>query len=533
MNICVHTGGGDALWLGLSESPTRYGFHPLDESFHTALPPAACAIGPRVVVAATGTDQGIYVANLTPEGTGTFTRVGGDAIAASGPALAPVGDEFVCAIQGTDDCLWVARGAAPEDWSFEYVGPLEVAAAPSVCCHDGDAFLAAVDPEGALHVGVLDDPDRPLSPVDGAPTSHHAPALCSFDGALRVALVDDEGDLWLGQHGDEGFTFERVEAPKTNGAPRVWTADDRLAVTVSAAESEAIHVGLDEGGALSWCELEATWAKGPAAFLWAPEYEHRDPEAEVDGDWGEPVATDESLEAPTLHAVLCGYGRGIGVPGDIALHRELLARLQRAGVVKVRECAVYGLDATPARVLAALDALETGPDDVVWFVFTGHGGTAQGDAHWCTRGELLRRAEVVDRVRAQPARLRVVVSDCCSSEMGRVQARRHTGEARRKSSDEVEAWRSLFLGHEGVFDVTSSSEYQYSFAGVFTPALLRDTLLRDPPRSWHVAFERARAICQVSEGALPEEYKSRFERVGARVESGQTPWAFALPAPVG
>lgn len=532
MNICVHTGDGDSLWLGIGETPTSYGFHALDERFHTASSPAACAVGPRVIAVATGVDQGIYAATITPEGGAAFTRVADGAVAASGPALAHSAGELVCVIEGTDHHLWAARGAAPEAWAFERVSELTLSAAPAVCRHDDALLVAAVDASGRLHVGSLDDPDRPLSIVDGAPMSRRAPAMCSAGGALRVALVDDDGVLWLGTRGDDGFAFERAEAPGAAGGARVWAIGDALAVTITSAETGAIHVGLEAEGARAWHELEATWAQGPSEFVWAPEYVYCDPDAELGADWGDAVVTDESLDAPTLHAVLCGYGRDIGVPGDIALHRELLARLQRAGVVKVREHAVYGLDATPTRLLSALDALVTDERDVVWCVFSGHGGTAEGDPYWCTRGALLRRAEVVDRVRDQRARLRVILSDCCSSEMGRVSSKRRTGEARGGAVDEVEAWRSLFLDHEGVFDVTSSSEYQYSFAGVFTPAMVRDTLLREPPRSWHVVFERTRELCQQADGALPEEYKSRFERVGATVTSGQTPWAFALPVPV-
>lgn len=532
MYLCIHAGDARQLWLGLGSEPRAYGFRPVGSAFRSALAPALCARGDAAWLLAVGLDQGLYAAPLARDGTARFARVGSGALTDAAPALSLAGEELACALRGTDQRLWWARGATPERWSFACASELAVSAAPALCEHEGALWLAAVDDAGALRLGPLGDSEPALDAVAGAPECHRAPSLCSFAGVLRVALVDDAGRLYLGSFGDEGARFELApDAPLARGGARLWDADGRLAVSVTAEDTGALHVGLEEDGALRWSALEGTQASGPAAFAYAPGYDFADPDAELDADWGAPVVTDESLEAPTLHAILCGWGAGIGVPEDIALHRELLARLQEAGVVKVREHAVYGLDAAPERVLAALDALETQEQDVVWCVFSGHGASAQGDNYWCARGGLLRRADVVDRVRSQPARLRVVLSDCCSSELGRVAPKKKLGRARAPAEDHADAWRCLLLEHEGVFDVTSSSEYQFSFAGVFTPALVRETLLRAPPRSWHVVFERVRELCQQAEGALPRDLVERFERVGAHLSAAQTPWAFALPAP--
>ncbi|MFO0628972.1 MAG: caspase family protein [Polyangiales bacterium] len=531
MYLHVHT-GGDAVWRAASVYPDAPSFDVLDEGFSSGRAPAVCARGGDVLVVATGVDEGVWAAALGAVAKGVFARVGGDALAGAAPALASLDGAWVCALRGTDGLVYAARDADPDAWCFAAVSSLETPVAPSLCGFEGAAWIAAVDASGTLHLGPLDGDGCAFEPVGGAPASRRAPSLCVSAGALHVAVVDDEGAVWLGRVGVGGVPFRRLDAPT---AEAVCVADfgGRLAVSVTAADDGRLALALDDAGAFRFEALGHTQAAGAAAMTWAPAFAYDDPEAEAGADWGDPVVTDEGVSAPTIHAVLVGYGAGIGVPGDIAMHRDFLARVQAAGVARVREYTALAREATPDGVRAALDAVEAAEADVVWVVFSGHGGSAEGDYYWVTRGRMLRRAEVVERVREKAARLRVVLSDCCSSEMGRVTPPRRKGEARPDEDDRVDAWRALLLEHEGMVDLTSSSEYQYSFAGVFTPALVRDTLMRDTPRSWHVVFERVRRLCQRCEGALPEALARRFERVGARVEAGQTPWAFALPAPMG
>src|SRR4051812_49542686 len=58
-------------------------------------------------------------------------------------------------------------------------------------------------------------------------------------------------------------------------------------------------------------------------------------------------------------------------------------------------------------------------------------------------------------------------SDVCSSDL--------------HGAPPIENLRKLFRDYEGVFDVSSSDSYQYSFGGVFTPTLIDKVLLKNTP----------------------------------------------------
>lgn len=248
-----------------------------------------------------------------------------------------------------------------------------------------------------------------------------------------------------------------------------------------------------------------------------------------DADYGEPVVPANLAGVPTLHAVMVAYGGGIDVDGDVRIARNFFRRLQKQGVLNVREKLLTGRDATGKNTLAAIEGVKAGADDVVWFMYSGHGGMEEGDRLLVTHGKMLRREAVSKAVAAKGARLALVLSDCCANEMGRLSPEEKMGAAG-PGGDNTEKLRALFTDYAGVFDVSSSSDFQYSFGGVFTPALIEKVLTRRTPDSWEEVFaETQKLALDSTEGAMTPEGRRALKKAGLEVVDAQKPIAFALP----
>ena len=254
-------------------------------------------------------------------------------------------------------------------------------------------------------------------------------------------------------------------------------------------------------------------------------------EAKVDedenADYGEAIENAEREGVPTLHAVMVAYGADIDVDSDVRTMRNLLRKLQDQKIVNVAETLLHGAEATGQGALDAIGALEPERDDIVWFCYSGHGCMEEGDRLLNTHGKMLRRDAVVKAVTAKSARLHLVVSDCCAVEIGRVAPQDKMGASPGAPSENL---RKLFRDYQGVFDVSSSDSYQYSFGGVFTPTLIDQVLLRNTPDTWEAVFEKTQKITMASaDGALPADAKKKLKREGKAAEDQQKPVAFTLP----
>ena len=264
------------------------------------------------------------------------------------------------------------------------------------------------------------------------------------------------------------------------------------------------------------------------------EDEEEDPNAvdeDEDADYGEPVKTANIRGAPTLHAVLVAYGAGIGVDDDVRLMRDFFRTLQAEKVINVRELLLSGKDATAEKALAAVKGLSPADDDVLWFAYSGHGAMAEGDRLLCTRGKMLRREAVSEAVQRVGGRFGVVLSDCCANEIGRLSPQEKLGAGR--PTRVGERMKKLFRGYRGFFDVTSSADYQYSFGGVFTPALIKKVLLGSSEDTWDGVLERTTKIVMADgEGAMSKDGRRALRQAGEEVIDAQMPVAYAMPEEV-
>ncbi|MEI7894647.1 MAG: caspase family protein, partial [Myxococcales bacterium] len=256
--------------------------------------------------------------------------------------------------------------------------------------------------------------------------------------------------------------------------------------------------------------------------------EEEEVEEDENADYGTPVTSAGDASRPTLHAVMVAYGTNIGVDADVRVTRDFFRELQDAEVVNINETLLTGGEATAKKTLEAIKKLTPGKNDIVWVYYTGHGGMAEAEHLLCTCGVMLQRAKVVELVAALPARLKVVLTDCCAVEIGRVEEGQVLAAGR--PQDQVANWRKLFLQHQGLLDATSSSYFQYSFGGVFTPTLVGDVLGQRPPETWTKLFELVqKKVVASTSGAVPEEMKKKLKAQGIAITDGQKPFAYSMP----
>jgi Caspase domain len=251
-----------------------------------------------------------------------------------------------------------------------------------------------------------------------------------------------------------------------------------------------------------------------------------------DADYGKSVKSANLPGVPTLHAVMVAYGAGIGVDDDVRLMRDFFRTLQDEHILNVKETLLSGADATARNALAEVKGLKPGKDDVVWFSFSGHGCMEEGDRLLCTHGKMLRREAASEAVKKLGARLGVVLSDCCAEEIGRVAPHEKLG-AGGRSSNLGERLKKLFRGYRGLFDVTSSIDYQYSFGGVFTPALIKKVLLGSSEDTWEGVLARTtKLVMAEGEGAMSRDGRRALREAGEKVIDAQKPLAYTMPEEV-
>lgn len=186
---------------------------------------------------------------------------------------------------------------------------------------------------------------------------------------------------------------------------------------------------------------------------------------------------------------------------DLANVTNLLSLLERRQLVRVETTQVRGRNVTSKNVLSALKAMPTGPDDVVFVYFTGHGGMDKGESFLAmATGDALDRKKLLSALDAKPARLRMMIADACTNEVSepvRTRSFKRTKGAKPDEGRFDEIYRHLLYGYQGNLYATASTEGEYAWSddrtgGVFTKFFIRDGLLMDPAASWDTVFETAR-----------------------------------------
>jgi hypothetical protein len=188
-----------------------------------------------------------------------------------------------------------------------------------------------------------------------------------------------------------------------------------------------------------------------------------------------------------------------------------------------------GRAVTRGNILGYYEALEVGPDEGLFFYYSGHGATDRSRGHALTLyngRHYLLRADLLASLKAKGAGLVVALTDCCSNYVDLGPERPLAAPALPSEINPVVS--RLFFRQRGVIDITAaelgkSASGDTEVGGFFTASLI-ELLRRGDPldetySSWDAFFPLLKA----------ETARLSRERRGA--SAMHSPIIFELPAP--
>jgi hypothetical protein len=195
----------------------------------------------------------------------------------------------------------------------------------------------------------------------------------------------------------------------------------------------------------------------------------------------------------------------------------------------------------PDDILSYYRNLETGPDECLFFYYTGHGATEKKRGHVLTMGRsgairFLFRSDLLAEMRRKNPGLVVCLTDCCSNVIELKNPR--PGIRTAGSTDTIHpVMLDLFFRSRGVVDITAAEYDTSAFCdnetGSFMTAALKRLVLSEPPKgkdgylTWRDFFPPLRAeterIFKNWKGKLSPEDAAQIK------QDNQSPVAFELP----
>lgn len=188
---------------------------------------------------------------------------------------------------------------------------------------------------------------------------------------------------------------------------------------------------------------------------------------------------------------------------------------------------VEGEEATKESILRQWNefAKNIGRDDTVFVYFSGHGALPEGKPYdemilqTCDLQFISRKAWA-DSIQALPCKLKILITDCCSSFVSKELAE---GDA------EVEPWNNLYyllLKHEGFVNITAASPGQAAI-GTSRGSYLTVNLISDMQRfrTWDEVFRQ-------SSSRVHEEVTDLYKSTGDPLDTAQRPYSYGLAKPL-
>ncbi len=135
--------------------------------------------------------------------------------------------------------------------------------------------------------------------------------------------------------------------------------------------------------------------------------------------------------------------------------RDEIPRIRR-GDIRI----LKGKAATKKEIVSLYESLEVKPTESIFFYFTGHGAQVRGGDHVLKMadGELFKRTELRDLLRAKEARLTVMITDSCSNTIPEQPS--YAMAPRMMGIIDYDVCRFLFFRHAGFVDINSATPPQ-------------------------------------------------------------------------
>ena len=172
-----------------------------------------------------------------------------------------------------------------------------------------------------------------------------------------------------------------------------------------------------------------------------------------------------------------------------------------------------------------LDNLQTNKEDIILFYYTGHGTRSAEDTsifpQMClgshSDANFYPLEKVLMRLEQQPARLKVVLGDCCNNVVRGVSPKNyHTKGATVLTKEPVSVYQCLFTGNKGFVIASGSQAGETSAAcynndgspigGAFTNSLLatlKDCAAKGMETTWNDVMQNARGMTLNTFGHTP------------------------------
>lgn len=245
------------------------------------------------------------------------------------------------------------------------------------------------------------------------------------------------------------------------------------------------------------------------------------------------LAASPTRAERTIHVfgVFCNAYEGVGgaINEGVSADRVMIDNIfksyfsEQSWGVKLRKEFVEGDFATRDGILSRFSAFAAavGPEDTIYVHFSGHGvilDPAAGEQFLqAIDEEVFSRNDWAEAIEALPAKLKILITDCCSS---------YPEEFVVAEGDErVEPWKNLYsllLEHEGFVNITAASPGQAAY-GTEVGGFLTINLESDMQRfsSWEKVFGAAS-----SRVTIETEYQLRA--IGDTTSPAQEPFAYSL-----
>lgn len=249
-----------------------------------------------------------------------------------------------------------------------------------------------------------------------------------------------------------------------------------------------------------------------------------------------------SADAQTVHTLLVVMDADMDIGPGMTVNRHKfdsgIASIDRVYPTNKTVYLSSRNETTKANVLQWVNNVRPSLDDVVLVYYTGHGGMmSQTDRRtflYLSDGSLFR-AELAAAIQAKSCRLKLLITDCCSSYPMETQGNRPLAAGYAVETVGKSFIRNLFGEHQGFLHVNGATEGQYGWAHLrsgshFTVSLLEaissdsDTN-RDGFVGWGEVFELAKegTTTRWRKMTLPDTHKNDPQA------TPQVPQLYSLP----
>lgn len=157
------------------------------------------------------------------------------------------------------------------------------------------------------------------------------------------------------------------------------------------------------------------------------------------------------------------------VKKDYATVSKFLEVLNTKNIVKVEKQVIMGKEATLTNVNKAISSLSCGPNDILFFYFSGHGGMRGGKRTILflrNEDDELYRDELENKFTNKQAKFKIIITDACSSPVDGIRFSSRSYKAKGSANNpQIDAiYRKLFTGYTGMMSISASSPDEYAWS---------------------------------------------------------------------